>query len=102
MKSEPEVQVCKRSDSDDFLVIGTNGLWDVVPNEMACDLVRKCFNGQVSRTVMEGVGGNCSAAAATLLAELAIARGSRDNISVIVVQLRNFDPDSFSFTGELF
>ncbi|KAL9230951.1 hypothetical protein vseg_006234 [Gypsophila vaccaria] len=83
---------------DDFLVIGTNGLWDVIPNEIACELVRKCFSGQVSKTVLKGVGGNCSAAAATMLAELAIARGSPDNISVIVVQLRSFDEKSSSFT----
>ncbi|KAK9698465.1 hypothetical protein RND81_08G106100 [Saponaria officinalis] len=95
---EPEVEVCKRNATDDFLVIGTNGLWDVMPNDMACELVRKCFSGQVSKTVLEGVGGNSSAAATTMLALLAIARGSPDNISVIVVQLRSFDAESSSFT----
>ncbi|XP_074315934.1 putative protein phosphatase 2C 8 isoform X2 [Silene latifolia] len=96
--SEAEVEVCKRNGLDDFIVIGTDGLWDVIDNDTAGDMVRKCFRGQVSKTVLEGVDGNCAAAAATMLAELAIARGSRDNISVIVVQLRAFDANSSSFT----
>ncbi|KAH9608721.1 hypothetical protein KSS87_007403 [Heliosperma pusillum] len=95
---EAEVEVCKRSEIDDFIVIGTNGLWDVIENDVAGDMVRKCFRGQVSKTVLEGAGGNCAVAAATILAELALARGSRDNISVIVVQLRSFDASSSSFT----
>ncbi|XP_074266325.1 protein phosphatase 2C 51-like [Silene latifolia] len=91
MTSEPEVQICKRGPTDEFMVIATDGLWDVLANETACDLVRKCFYGQVSKKVLQEVHGNCSAAAATMLAELAIARGSNDNISVIVVQLQSFE-----------
>ncbi|XP_074262951.1 protein phosphatase 2C 51-like [Silene latifolia] len=91
MTSEPEVQICKRGPTDEFMVIATDGLWDVLANETACDLVRKCFYGQFSKKVLQEVHGNCSAAAATMLAELAIARGSNDNISVIVVQLQSFE-----------
>ena len=88
VSAEPEVTVHKRSVSDEFLIIASDGLWDVVPNELACELVRKCFRGQVRRNVYEAFSGNCAAAAATVLAELALARGSRDNISVIVVELQ--------------
>lgn len=85
MISEPEVKVYERTDSDDFLIIATDGLWDVVSNDFACEVVRRCLNGQIrKRFSKEAV----AAEAAAFLAELAIAKGSRDNISVIVVDLK--------------
>ncbi|KNA18854.1 hypothetical protein SOVF_066550 [Spinacia oleracea] len=86
--STPDVTVHKRAISENFLVIASDGLWDVVSNETACDLVRKCCSGElVSRIPMEGTIGKCAAASAAMLVELALARGSKDNISVIVVEL---------------
>ncbi|KAL0312464.1 UNVERIFIED_CONTAM: putative protein phosphatase 2C 8 [Sesamum radiatum] len=76
---KPEVTVVRRSESDEFLIIATDGLFDVVSNETACEVVKKCLSGQIRRGASE---------AAATLAELAIAKGSRDNISVIVVQLK--------------
>ncbi|KAL7122832.1 hypothetical protein ACP275_01G068500 [Erythranthe tilingii] len=77
----PEVTVVKHSDSDEFLIIATDGLFDVVCNDAACELVKQCLaSGHNSRHAGASV-------AATLLAELAIANGSKDNVSVIVVQL---------------
>ncbi|XP_059288789.1 protein phosphatase 2C 51-like isoform X2 [Lycium ferocissimum] len=81
---EPEVTVYKRNEWDEFLVIATDGLWDVVSNKVACEVVKKCLDGQIRRSFPER---DCAAEAATLLAELAIAKGSKDNISVIVVEL---------------
>lgn len=69
--------------SDDFLIIATDGLF--VGTKIACEVVRKCFGGKMSRLPSDG--GGASEAAATL-AELAIAKGSRDNISIVVVQLK--------------
>ncbi|KAL0329959.1 UNVERIFIED_CONTAM: putative protein phosphatase 2C 8 [Sesamum radiatum] len=82
---KPEVTVVRRSESDEFLIIATDGLFDVVSNETACEVVKKCLSGQIRRVASEET--SASEAAATL-AELAIAKGSRDNISVIVVQLK--------------
>ncbi|RDY02091.1 putative protein phosphatase 2C 8, partial [Mucuna pruriens] len=70
---EPETKVYARTDSDEFVVVASDGLWDVVSNKFVCDVVRGCQ----MRT----------REAATLLAEFAMARGSKDNISVIVIQL---------------
>ncbi|KAL3844483.1 hypothetical protein ACJIZ3_001886 [Penstemon smallii] len=84
---EPEVTVLRRIESDSFLIVASDGLWDVVCNEIACEVVRKCLSGQVRRRGPSGGGSGVSEAAATL-AELAIAKGSKDNISVIVVQLK--------------
>ncbi|GFP88919.1 probable protein phosphatase 2c 8 [Phtheirospermum japonicum] len=39
--SEPEVTVLERSDMDDFLIIGSDGLFDVMSNERACKVVKE-------------------------------------------------------------
>ncbi|KAK3434417.1 hypothetical protein EUGRSUZ_D01901 [Eucalyptus grandis] len=41
--AEPEVTVGKRTKLDDFLVIASNGLWDALSNEVACQVVRRCL-----------------------------------------------------------
>ncbi|KDP25303.1 hypothetical protein JCGZ_20459 [Jatropha curcas] len=88
--SEPEVTVTERSISDQFIVIGTDGLWDVVSNEVACEVVKKCFDGHIrNKRFLDEFNGTRAAEAAAILAELAMARGSKDNISVIVVQLES-------------
>ena len=68
--AEPEVTVAERTDEDECLILASDGLWDVVTNEMACEVVRACSD------------------AALLLAKLALARRSSDNVSVVVVDLR--------------
>ncbi|XP_058724606.1 protein phosphatase 2C 51-like [Vicia villosa] len=87
--SKPEVTVTKRTSDDEFLILASDGLWGVMSSEIACQVVRKCFKGKIRR-VCDGVGNQTSRAAeaAALLSEIALAKGSRDNISVIVVDLR--------------
>ncbi|KAL2318118.1 hypothetical protein Fmac_031994 [Flemingia macrophylla] len=87
--SKPEVTVTKRSSKDEFLIIASDGLWDVMSSEVACQVVRKCLKGQIRR-VCNGVENHQSrsAEAAALLAEIALAKGGRDNTSVVVVELR--------------
>ena len=109
--AEPEVTVAERTDEDECLILASDGLWDVVTNEMACEVVRACFrsNGPPSpgarpsaaaAAAREGDGPSavkgvdradsdraCSDAA-LLLAKLALARRSSDNVSVVVVDLR--------------
>ncbi|KAG0518374.1 hypothetical protein BDA96_09G170000 [Sorghum bicolor] len=117
--AEPEVAVTERTDDDECLILASDGLWDVVTNEMACDVVRACFrsNGPPSPPAArlngvlpppaagagrEGDDGAASpvkgvdkadsdracSEAALLLAKLALARRSTDNVSVVVVDLR--------------
>lgn len=85
---KPEVTVWEREEFDDFIVIASDGLWDVITNELACKIVRKCFDGQIRRRVSEGMSRSCAAKAAAMLTELAMAQGSKDNISVVVVELK--------------
>ncbi|KAL5814356.1 hypothetical protein ACOSQ3_025148 [Xanthoceras sorbifolium] len=90
--SEPEVTARERTESDDFIIIATDGLWDVVSNEFACEVVRRYLNGQLKMRARKEVSG--AEGAALLLAELAMARGSRDNISVLVVELKRYSTSS--------
>lgn len=95
---KPEVKVIKRNSADEFLILATDGLWDVVSNEFACQVVKRCLEGRMKRKFQAfGNGGKLNkvvkesraAEAAALLAELAMARGSNDNISVVVVELNH-------------
>ncbi|CAA0824671.1 Protein phosphatase 2C 7 [Striga hermonthica] len=79
---DPEVRVITRTVSDEFLILASDGLWDVVSNELACQVARRCLAGRFRK------GGNRFEEAAGVLAELAISRGSGDNVSVVVIGLR--------------
>eukprot|EP00457_Paulinella_chromatophora_P012257 gb/GEZN01012455.1/.p1 GENE.gb/GEZN01012455.1/~~gb/GEZN01012455.1/.p1 ORF type:complete len:298 (+),score=29.77 gb/GEZN01012455.1/:103-996(+) len=71
----PEVVSHQLREGDDFLILATDGVWDVLTNEQACNLVESC---------KENVR-----AAARKITETASARGSTDNITTIVVDLRS-------------
>lgn len=86
--SEPEVTVTDRTEKDEFLILASDGLWDVVSNEVACRITRQCLSGRAARMFPEAVTGRSAAEAAAVLAELAISRGSKDNVSVVVVDLK--------------
>ncbi|WOL06946.1 hypothetical protein Cni_G15681 [Canna indica] len=95
--AEPEVTVAERKEGDECLILGSDGLWDVVSNEMACEIARTCLrnSGGVAAAAAgeeeeEGCGGSDKACsdAAILLTKLALARHSTDNVSVVVVDLR--------------
>ncbi|KAK4776985.1 hypothetical protein SAY86_005673 [Trapa natans] len=92
---DPEVTVTERTEQDMCLILASDGLWDVVSNETACTVARKCLRsqkppsppGSADLSVGEASDKACSDAS-TLLTKLALARHSTDNISVVVVDLR--------------
>ncbi|KAG6473011.1 protein phosphatase 2C 51-like [Zingiber officinale] len=86
--SEPDVTVTERTDKDEFLILASDGLWDVVSNEAACKIARQSLNGRMARMFPDAVSGSNATEAAALLAQLAVSKGSEDNISVVVVQLK--------------
>ncbi|TKW25778.1 hypothetical protein SEVIR_3G141300v4 [Setaria viridis] len=88
VSAEPEVTVVDRTDQDEFLILASDGLWDVVSNEVACKIARNCLSGRAASKFPESVAGRTAADAAALLTELAMSRGSKDNISVVVVELQ--------------
>ncbi|KAJ8536720.1 hypothetical protein K7X08_035121 [Anisodus acutangulus] len=97
--SEPEMTFTKREAEDECLILASDGLWDVISSELACDVAKKCLleddpaGDHSFRPLVEGVGegalfsSRCASAAA-LLTRLALGRNSSDNISVIVVDLK--------------
>ncbi|KAL5209387.1 hypothetical protein ABZP36_005010 [Zizania latifolia] len=47
---DPEVRVMERKDGEDeFLILASDGLWDVVNNEVACNVVRACLRSSSGR-----------------------------------------------------
>ncbi|XP_039049442.1 protein phosphatase 2C 16-like isoform X2 [Hibiscus syriacus] len=91
---EPEVTFIPRAREDECLILASDGLWDVISNEEACEVARRRIllwhkKNAVLSGVERGKGIDpASQAAAEYLSMLAIQKGSSDNISVIVVDLK--------------
>ncbi|OEL35588.1 putative protein phosphatase 2C 50 [Dichanthelium oligosanthes] len=94
--SKPEVTVIPRAKDDDCLILASDGLWDVVSNEEACKVARRQIqlwhknNGVTASLCDEGDESTDPAAqsAADYLMRLALKKGTEDNITVIVVDLK--------------
>jgi protein phosphatase 1L len=71
--AEPEVKEFKRTANDHFVVIASDGVWDTISNEDAGQMAINFDDPQ---------------AAAKQIMDEAYARGSLDNICVMVVDLR--------------
>ncbi|GFQ06225.1 protein phosphatase 2c 16 [Phtheirospermum japonicum] len=90
----PEVMFMPRAREDDCLVLASDGLWDVMSNEEACELARKRIliwhkKNLTNPLVDRGRGVDPAAqAAAEYLSHVALQKGSKDNISIIVVDLK--------------
>jgi len=73
----PDIKKQPRSPSDDVLILACDGLWDVMTNEEAIGLCREIYqSGESSMELL-----------AEEMIDLALIKGSRDNISAVVVKL---------------
>ncbi|CAI7871659.1 unnamed protein product, partial [Closterium sp. NIES-54] len=79
LTAEPYVTVLTLAPGDDWLIIGSDGLWDAVKSQEAVDLCRK-----------QGPDAQLDAVAAELIG-MAQKRGSTDDISAVVVRLPTAD-----------
>ncbi|GKV05074.1 hypothetical protein SLEP1_g17117 [Rubroshorea leprosula] len=107
--SEPEITFTKREPQDECLILASDGLWDVLSSDLACEVALECLkersNGvggaaasatafnhnarpQIVDEGAEALYPSRSAMAAALLTRLALGRKSSDNISVIVIDLK--------------
>ncbi|XP_078168267.1 protein phosphatase 2C family protein [Carex rostrata] len=97
----PEVTILPRAKDDECLILASDGLWDVMSNEEACEMARKRIllwhkkNGTgtgTSSTSLYERGGDlmdpASQAAAEYLSKHALQKGSKDNITVVVIDLK--------------
>ncbi|KXZ53520.1 hypothetical protein GPECTOR_7g970 [Gonium pectorale] len=86
---EPEVSVVCRREDDDFLLLASDGLWDVMANQEATNLCIRC----IKRAREKGASRNAAVRiAASVLTKAAIDRGSKDNVTVVIVDLRSERP----------
>lgn len=99
--SKPSTSITKRDPEDECLIIATDGIWDAISNDLACQVAITCLKegspatalrSPSSSHVMSGddtkiLFPSKSAFAATILCRLALGRGSTKNISFIVVDL---------------
>eukprot|EP00250_Pteridium_aquilinum_P027215 c3444_g1_i1 orf=295-1818(-) len=110
VSGQPEVTVTARSDDDECLILASDGLWDVLSNDYVCSVARKALAGwrrqhtnlrqhhshapldpeQQHSSTCGDVDSEDSPAqvVAALLTKLALAKHSKDNISVVVVDLK--------------
>ncbi|KAK4427364.1 protein phosphatase 2C 16 [Sesamum alatum] len=91
---EPEVMFVPRAREDECLVLASDGLWDMMTNEEVCEVARKRIlmwhkKNATNPLADRGQGVDPAAqAAAEYLSQLALQKGSKDNISIIVVDLK--------------
>lgn len=79
---DPEIREKTLDHNDEFLILACDGVWDVIDNQTAVDIVK---------ISLEQSNTDVNKAADTLKTE-ALQRGSTDNISVIVINLKSFQP----------
>ena len=77
MSAEPEVTHERVAASDEFYLLASDGVWDVLSSQQAVNLVRRSLFAS----------GGDAARAARELVDKALARGSVDNASATVVCL---------------
>jgi protein phosphatase 2C len=88
ISAEPEVTVTERTHRDEFIILASDGLWDVMSNEVACRVAKSCLCGRAASKCPDTIRGSSASDAAAVLVEFAMSRGSTDNISVVVVELK--------------
>lgn len=90
---DPDVMFVPRAKEDDCLILASDGLWDVMNNE-ACDVARRRIllwykkHGDTLPATRGDRIEPAAQAAADYLAKLAMHKGSKDDITVIVVDLK--------------
>lgn len=86
---EPEVVFVSQEKEDECLILASDGLWDVMTNEEACDLARRRILQWHKKNVDVPLNERRAAQdASEYLTRMALQRGSSDNVSVIVVDLK--------------
>jgi len=80
--SEPDVTTKSLQKGDDFLVLGTDGLWDFIKPQEAISIASEYLERDPQKLKE----------AAKALTDLAFDRGSMDNITALVIDLRPYQP----------
>lgn len=75
----------ERTLDDELIVMASDGLWDVINNQEAADMAsHTLLNAEA-----QGISGVLAAKkAAAALTKAALDRGTRDNVTVLIIDLR--------------
>jgi protein phosphatase 2C len=105
--AEPEITITERTVEDQCLILASDGMWDVIDNDIACNVARQCLEDGIPPPAYAAAAAAAGRAppaaggvvghqedprcvcAASLLGRLALGRETEDNISVIVVDLKH-------------
>ncbi|OAP10894.1 hypothetical protein AXX17_AT2G26100 [Arabidopsis thaliana] len=79
--AEPETKISRIEHDHEFLILASDGLWDKVSNQEAVDIARPLCLGTEKPLLL---------AACKKLVDLSASRGSSDDISVMLIPLRQF------------
>jgi len=84
----PDITSTDLSTQDSFVILACDGLWDVMNDQQAVELVGECLRelSPIARQ-LEAEGRSMAEILARMLVEEALARGSNDNISCVVIFL---------------
>jgi serine/threonine protein phosphatase PrpC len=105
VSSQPDICEFERSDDDRFILVASDGLWDVISSQEAVDFIKQIMAGNVrgggsrgaptaasntmkERGVLRAIIETRREKMAHYLVEEALRRGSSDNITALVVWLR--------------
>ena len=79
--AEPEIiSVPVQEDVDEFILVASDGLWDVMDSQEAVDYVRSLHEHYLDGLDRDMI--------ATSVVEEALRRGTYDNITVLIIWLR--------------
>ncbi|EPS74109.1 hypothetical protein M569_00643, partial [Genlisea aurea] len=81
LTAEPEVKLITLSKEDEFLIIGSDGIWDVFRSQNAVDVARRCLQQH-----------NDAVLCCRDIVNEAKKRGATDNLTVVVVCFHNEAP----------
>lgn len=87
---EPDVVVLDRIPQDEFVIMATDGLWGTVSSDEAVHITRRCLERAASRGISRH---SAARIASKVLMRAAMHRGSKDNVTVIVFDLRTEEDD---------
>ncbi|KAI4347063.1 hypothetical protein L6164_007912 [Bauhinia variegata] len=79
----PEITFTTRSEEDECLILASDGLWDVMTNEEVGEVAR-----HILRRLRRMDEVSIAQIAADRLRDIAFGRNSKDNISIVVVDLK--------------
>ncbi|KAF2568264.1 hypothetical protein F2Q70_00025462 [Brassica cretica] len=79
--AEPETKMLRIDQDHEFLILASDGLWDKVSNQEAVDIARPFCVGTEMKSLL---------LACKKLVDLSASRGSSDDISVMLIPLRQF------------